>query len=241
MKVRRTPILLVSAIAACASANAASVLINNHSFETPVIAGDNSFQLATTKPSGTFNGWTYVIQTGGGFQDFGIENPGSGQYTGAATTGTPVGADGTNIAWMNQSITGGTVNIFQDVGALLPDTVYTLTVAIGQRLDRVNGAPTISLINAASGTTDPGLFTILNSTTGVSGVAGEFQDFTVTFTTGSGVSGNLFVGASYTGDGTIQASVDNFRLDATAVPEPGSGMLALCGVAAALGYRRRAC
>ncbi len=233
------PTVISLALALASSAQAASVAITNHSFETPAIGSDNTFSLAATKPSGTFNGWSYVIQTGGGFQDFGIENPGSGQYTNAAGSSTPLGADGTNIAWLNQSINGGTVHIFQDVGSLQANTTYTLTVALGQRLDRTNGSTAISLYNGTSGTTDPTLLATLDSTTGVSAVAGSFQDFVVTFTTGSSVSDNLFVGASYTGDGTIQASLDNFRLDATVVPEPGAVVISLASIGGLLLVRRR--
>lgn len=220
------------------SANAASVLINNHSFETPTLAGDAEAGLAT-KPSGTFNGWGYFMATGSSFQDFGIENPNGGAYTGAVGSGTPMGADGTNVVFLNQGISGGIINIFQDVGVLLPNTQYTLTVSIGQRLDRVNGSATIGLINAAFGESNAwATGTLLNSTTAVSSVSGSFQDFTTTFTTGSVVDGNLYIGAQYVGDGTIQASIDNFRLEA--IPEPTSAALLALGALGAL-RRRRAC
>lgn len=216
----------------------ASVSINNHSFETPAVANDGTFTLAPGA-SGTFNGWGWVKTTGSGFQDFGIENQGSGAYTGAAGAGTPLGADGVNNAFLNQSINGGVANIFQDVGLLLPDTTYTLTVAIGQRLDRVNGPVSIGLLNAASGNTDPWATGLTLATkTGVSSIAGSFEDFVVTFTTGSTVSDNLFVGASYLGDGTIQGSVDNFRLTAMPIPEPSALALAAIGGLALLAGRR---
>ena len=68
---------------------------------------------------------------------------------------------------------------------------------------------------------------------------GRFQDFTTTFTTGSSVTGDLYVGAQYVGDGKIQASVDNFRLDASPVPEPGTMALAALGGMSLLFWRRR--
>jgi uncharacterized protein (TIGR03382 family) len=150
-----------------------------------------------------------------------------------------VGALGSNVIFLNQGTPGGTINIFQDVGALAPNTLYTLVVSVGQRLDRVNGAPVIGLINGVAGETDAWINgTILNSTTGVSSVAGSFQDFTVTFTTGATVSNNLYIGAQYTGDGTIQASLDNFRLDASPIPEPAAACLALLGGVTMLRRRR---
>jgi hypothetical protein len=212
------------------NANAASVAINNHSFETPLVANDGTFVVAPGASGADFNGWGWVKTTGGGFQDYGIENQGSGAYTGADGTGTPAGADGINNVFLNQSIDGGVANIFQDVGLLQADTTYTLTLAIGQRLDRVNGSVTFGLINAAAGNLDPWATGLtLATTTGVSSAAGSFQDFTVTFTTGSSVSDNLFIGAQYVGDGTIQGSIDNFRLDAALVPEPSILALAALG------------
>jgi len=219
---------------------ASSVTINDYSFETPNIGSDNTFVTASGASGANFNGWGWVKTTGSGFQDYGIENPGSGEYTGAAGAGTPLGGDGINVCFLNQSINGGVCDIFQDIGVLLPNTTYTLTVAIGQRSDRVNGSAIIGLIDTTSGSTDPwGTGTLLNSVTGVSSVAGMFQDFTTTFTTGSSVTGDLYIGAKYVGDGKIQASVDNFRLDATAVPEPGSLALACMGGAGLLLWRRR--
>src|SRR5690606_14677137 len=106
------------------AADAASMLITNHSFESPVVA-DGSSSLAP-KPAGTFNGWGYTMTVGASFQDFGIENPGGGQYSGAAEAGTASGADGTNTVFLNQGISGGVINTFQSLGALQADTTYTL-------------------------------------------------------------------------------------------------------------------
>ena len=225
--------------AACISVQAAPVTINNYSFETPTLASDGNIVNAPAA-SGTFNSWGYFKTTGSSFQDFGIENPYVANYTGATGSGTPLGADGINDCYLNQGITGGVVNIFQDIAILLPNTTYTLTVAIGQRFDRVNGSATIGLIDTTSGNANPwATGTLLSSITGVSSVNGRFQDFTTTFTTGSSVTGDLYVGAQYVGDGKIQASVDNFRLDASPVPEPGTMALAALGGMSLLFWRRR--
>jgi hypothetical protein len=235
----------LAALTTGASALATSVTIDNFSFETPTIGSDNSFVTASSSP---FNGWGYNKTTGSGFQDFGIENPGAVEYTNAEGAGTPLGAEGTNVAFLNQSIAGGIVNIFQDIGAIQANTTYTLTVAIGQRFDRVNGPATIALFNTASGSGTAGnpftdiSSTLLNSTMGVSSVAGSFQDFTVTFTTGGDVSGDLTIGLQYENGASpndfIQASVDNVRLDATAVPEPGTVAMLLGGAGFLLVWRR---
>lgn len=231
--------LLVAAVAMSINAHADPVSIINFSFEDPVVPDDGTFVLAPGASGTDFHAWGWVKTTGSGFQDYGIENQGSGAYTDSDGSGTPLGGDGINNCFLNQSIDSGIANIFQDVGALQPNTIYTLTVAIGQRLDRVNGSATIGLLNAESGNTDPWATGVtLASTTDVSSIAGSFQDFVTTFTTGSSVSGDLYVGAMYVGDGTIQASLDNFRLDAT-IPEPGTAALAALGGLGLLAWRRR--
>jgi len=241
----RNPFLFLplAALAMSSVAQAIPVVVNNFSFETPSIASDGNFVVATGATG--FDGWGYNKTTGSGFQDFGIENPSSAEYAGASGAGTPSGADGTNVAFLNQSIVGGITNIFQDVGTLQPNTKYTLTIAVGQRLDRTNGSLDIALFNTAAGSGLTGnpftdvTSTLLNSTTGVSSVAGTFQDFSVIYTTGSIVTGDLTVGAQYTADGTVQASLDNVRLDATAVPvpEPGSIPTLLGAFGIFLGFR----
>jgi hypothetical protein len=229
---------VVLAVTSVSHAN--PVAINNHSFEDPTIS-DGAF--VTSGPgTGTLNSWSFAVDNGGSFEDFGIENPGGGAYTGATGAGTPAGADGINVAFLNQDNEGLVTTVFQNVGALQANTVYTLTVAIGQRLDRVNGPVEIALLNAATGATDVfATGTILNSTTGVSGTNGAFEDFTATFATGALVSNDLYIGARFleTADNFIQGSVDNFRLDATAVPEPTSFLMVGSALGSVLLFSRK--
>ncbi len=111
----------------------------------------------------------------------------------------------------NPGTTGG---IFQDVGALQPYTTYTLTVAIGSRADRINSPGIISLLN---GTNNNG--TLLATTGGIPIDQNTWQDYSVTFTTGASVSGDLTIELSVTGNGsTVQADFDNVRLSSTGLP-----------------------
>lgn len=211
-------------LALFATANAASATIVNHSFEDPILSGDGSANVAP-REGGAYSGWGFYKSPGGGAQCFGIENASGCAYNGAGGSSAPAGADGSNVVFLNYEL-GGETNIFQSVGALLPHIRYTPTVAIGQRLDRENGAATIALIHAAAGSGDAwGAGSILSRVTGVSTVKGDFQDFTVSVTTGATVADELFIGVRYVGDGRIQARVDNFRLDAQLVPEPGAAAL----------------
>jgi hypothetical protein len=240
MKLTSKLALTLASAAAVISAHGASVLINNHSFETPVRATDGLFSVSGSG-TGVFNSWNYVVQNGGSFEDFGIENPGAGAYTGATGNSTPSGADGINVAFLNQDNSGLFAGIFQNVGTLQANTQYTMTIAIGQRLDRTNGSIEFGLYGGATGATDIWASgTALSTATNVSSTAGSFQDFVVTFTTGAIVSNDLYVGARYTETGAnlIQASLDNVRLDATLVPEPSMALLGGLGMLGLLRRRR---
>ncbi|HEY1788633.1 MAG TPA: hypothetical protein VGJ73_10780, partial [Verrucomicrobiae bacterium] len=114
------------------------------------------------------------------------------------------------INMFNPSVTGG---IYQDVGALQPNVTYMLTVAMGSRADRENSPGIISLIN---GVNNGG--TVLASGGGLPVAQNNWQDYIVTFSTGSSVSGDLTVGLSVLGNGTtIQADFDNVRLSMTPI------------------------
>ena len=183
------------------------ITVNNFSFEANVasVGGD-----VTSVPTG----WTAFNEAGS--SDIGSENSGGTQYTVNNPLAAP--ADGNQYCYINMfnpSVTGG---IYQDVGALQPNTTYTLTVAIGSRADRINSPGIISLVNGAD---DTG--TVLASGGGLPGTQNTWQDYTVNFTTGASVSGDLTIVLSVLGNGTtIQADFDNVQLTALqrSVPEP---------------------
>jgi hypothetical protein len=97
----------------------------------------------------------------------------------------------------------------QDVGALLPNTTYTLTVAYGIPMSSA-GAGWLELYSTAGAG-------LLATNKGFSGVSGTFVDRSVSYTTGSGVSGDLIITLSSLGNET---HYDNVRLDAITIPEP---------------------
>jgi hypothetical protein len=184
------------------------VPVSNPSFEVNVASG--SGQLVSSVPTG----WTAFNEAGG--SDIGSQWAGdnNGNYDYTVNNPLAAPADGNQYCYVNMfnpSVTGG---IYQDVGALQPNTTYNLTVAIGSRNDRINSPGIISLIN---GINNNG--TVLASTNGLPATQNTWQNYTVSFTTGSAVSGDLTIVLSVLGNGTtIQADFDNVRL--TVAPFP---------------------
>jgi len=184
-----------------------AVPINNFSFEQDVTPTAN-----TIVPTG----WT-------GYYD-GQNNTFIGSQATAAAQFLYVNNDGTGAA---------TDGIYQNVGVLLADTTYTLTVAVGSRLDwspGPNGQGTLSLLNG----TDQTGAVLASTTSSVASQTGTFTDYSATFTTSGSVSGDLIVDLSVVGTpGTFtQGDFDNVELTASTVPEPGA--LALLGGGLAL-------
>ena len=119
------------------------------------------------------------------------------------------------IAYTN----GGTLS--QELVPLAPDTTYTLSVDVGDRLDGTSGDYTISLVDGS---------TVLCSYSGDSDTIapGTFADETCSFSTGATVpSGDLTILLSGDGDAATQADF----ADVTVVtPEPTSLALLASGL-----------
>lgn len=225
---------LTLGLAIFAATSAASMVLTptahaallNFSFENDVVPNSGTL---TTVPTN----WTAYNQAAGG--DIGVEHPGPGNPLFTPNNPLAAPADGNQFLYVNifnGNLTGG---VYQDTGILLANTAYTLTVAIGSRADRINSPGIISLYN---GTDTTG--TLLASGGGLPATQNTFQDYSVTFTTGATVTGDLTVGLSVVGAGTIQADFDNVRLTTAAVPEPSTVALCLLGGLGVAGraYRR---
>jgi len=170
-----------------------------------------SFELDATSPGGVVptvpTGWTAFNE--GGNADIGSQNAGGIDYTVYNPLAAP--AAGNQYCYINMFDPATTGGIYQDTGPLQANTVYTLTVAIGSRADRNNSVGIISLIN---GTDNTG--TMLANDGGVPPAQNTWRDYSVTFTTGASVSGDLTIQLSVPGNGTtIQADFDNVRLSKT--------------------------
>jgi hypothetical protein len=128
-------------------------------------------------------------------------------------------ADGTNFFAINEGPSDPTGGIYQEYDALKPNTIYTLTVAVGYRADNgpVAGQWSPGIISLINGDNNNGA--VLASTSGIGSVPGAWQDFTVTYTTGASVSGDITAELACAPAGTYQANFDNVRL--TLTPAPG--------------------
>jgi hypothetical protein len=175
---------------------------------------NGSFENDATPPGTTVgafpSGWIGFNE--GEVAGIGSQNAGGVDYTINNPLAAPAAGDQyCYINMYNPSVTGG---IYQDVGPLQSNTIYTLTVAIGSRADRINSPGIISLINGINN-----FGTILATTGGVPAKQNTWQNYTVTFTTGTSVSGDLTLELSVIGNATsIQADFDNVRVTAVSVP-----------------------
>jgi hypothetical protein len=191
--------------------SAGPILITNSGFEADSLA-NGAFT------SGTITGWVCVSGT------CGVYNPTTAQFTPDNPLAAPAG--GVNVAYSNggaiTQLTGATVQ----AGA-----TYTLTAAVGQRLDTAFPGYVVELF------TPLGTLASSNSPTPASGF---FLNSTAVYTaptSGAQIGQAISVRLSSVG---VQTVFDNVSLDASAVPEPGTLSMLLIGFGAvAAGIRRK--
>jgi hypothetical protein len=191
--------VLVSLASGSASSLAAAVAIDNPSFEDPA-------QASGAYAPGAPTGWS-----GGG----GVWNPAGGVLG-------PV-PDGNQIGFLNAGANGTITQTLPNT--LLPNTIYTLSIAVGGRTDGSNPG-TDYAISLLAGST------VLASMTPVIPPTGSWTTLTATYTT----TGTVLPGSLQLSIGTQagQLDFDNVKLNATPVPEPAlygvAGCLLLFGV-----------
>jgi hypothetical protein len=130
--------------------------------------------------------------------------------------------DGSIVAYTN----GGALMQTLTGISLLPNSVYTLSVDVGRRLDVTAANYSLSLLDGSN------VFCTSGSTSNGSITAGTFADITLTCATGATVPAGL-LGIELAGDGT-QLDFDNVQLDVTAstvsAPEPSALALTSVGL-----------
>jgi hypothetical protein len=194
------------------SAQVVVIPVQNASFELNSL-GVNSYT------NNAITDWTIdgSANFGAGVQSFTTAS-----FSSAQPLASP--ADGSQAAYVAHGD-----KIYQDVGTLLANTTYTLTLAVGQRIETANqGGGIFKLIN---GTTDLG--TVLATSTLSLPTAGTFTSQSITFTSGATVSGDLTIALFQTSG--AQVVFDNVQLTALSVPEPQWWMLQLMGMISFLG------
>jgi hypothetical protein len=215
----------------------------NTSYSFNAVAGSNTYQVIITNYAGAVTSSVATVFSATNFvtvNNFSFENGTGSGYTPASWTAfnyswsavvdetggnyptyDPLAApaQGNNFFACNTGPGQPTSGIYQDVGALLPNTTYTLTVAIGySQASPVSGqstwsSGTIALIN---GTNENG--TVLATTNGIADSPGTWQDFSATVSTGPSVSGDLVVELAVPPAATWQAQFDNVQLIKAAAP-----------------------
>jgi hypothetical protein len=198
-----------------------SVSVNNFSFENGAKTGGSGQSIPVQWSD--FNNANYSGVGNGGWTDHNPLDP---------------TADSNNCFQINEGSGGPTGGIYQDVGPLQPNTVYTLKVALGRRNDFTAGSGLGSpgIISLINGTSNTGILLVANS--GIPATPGVFQDYTATYITGPSVSGDLTIELSVVGASTYQANFDNVRLTKAAItfnapifgaPKVSGGNLILTG------------
>jgi hypothetical protein len=130
-------------------------------------------------------------------------------------------------------------SLYQDVGALVPNTTYSLTVYTG--FSNAYSSGEFGVLQLVNGTSDTG--TVLNSLTYTPSTVWPyaFENVNLTYTTGSTVSGDLtlVLGVAAPAGGDF-IGFNNVQLTATPVPAPATiGLFALGGIGLLLIGRRR--
>jgi hypothetical protein len=216
---------VAAALALGTSAQAATILVGEHSFEGAKALGGWPGSVAGADKSTTSEPAPWVASN---VNSFGSGWTSASQYT----TGIP---DGDIYAYAN---TVGTLS--QTLAATLQaDTSYTLTVAVGWRADLPGfGFPTFPGYGIelwAGGTKLTSTYSTNQGGTGASPTGGQWIDVIATYTSPASVTADALQIRLIGYD--IQTNYDNVRLDGTLIPEPSAA--ALLGLGGLLMLRRR--
>ncbi len=215
-----------------AAAEATPLVVANASFESPALADGTAISSSSvTFASQGGYGWVYDPNSS-------IINPDASEFTGAAGSGTPLGADGPQVTDVARvSGFGGIIQVLaggdgivgnSDDPLVSASTVYLLTVSVGHSLLRPNFGGYDLQLFARNGVQDTIIAQITDA--GAAIVPGTFSDVGL-FLDSSNLSPSVYGQAlgirlqPQSSSGTVQ--FDNVRLEA--VPEPASWTLLFVG------------
>ena len=218
----------------CLAVVASSAVFSAAAFATPIAVTSYSFDVGVPQdgnPATQADGDDYV-----GALPTGWTGPGGvlttrpNSYFDDKLADSPDLTDTDENAWSN----GGT---FAQVlsATLQANSVYTLTVDVGDRTDTPFPAVTLGL---GTGNTNGQNMLTPSTTVNPAPADGGWATWTSTFTTGAAPAGLGQPLRIELVSGGIQAQFDNVRLDV--VPEPTAAALLAGGALAVLGRRRRA-
>jgi len=216
-----------------AQVQAAPIFVPNSSFESPILAdGEVVFLIP---------GWTY---SGSGAHQAGVYNHIDASFLGATGGNLPAPALGAQSAFLHTGGAAGVGMRTMPLTTILPNTTYTLTAALGVRLDFPSGSGPGQGFAQLNFYADGQPFNaIVDLNINVSTIArGTFIDFSISFTTGAtgGIIGQgLYPLIGYNHDGNAGVQVDNVRLDATAIPGPSAAAVLLSVSLLTMNRRRR--
>ena len=201
---------------------AATVL--NPNFENPTLANDGDFNGEDADTS-----W---IHFAGGGPGGGVYNPPEEFFTNASGTGTPTGANGTNVYSTNAGTTlDSYFGAYQEITdtQLTGGTTYTLTVAVGDYKTLTPGNWHLAISTSSM---NLGTYLIDLSGSASSLTNDQFKDFSVSYAaTGSesqiGENLKITFWGQNDGGGEEYVPFDNVRVDV--VPEPSTALLGILG------------
>ena len=236
-------ISVVALVMQIQSSEADVVTIANASFESPVLS-DGIFVSSPSLASQGGHGWT----TGEG-----LYNPPSNTYLNAGGNGTPTGADGSQVGFVNGPV-GGLVQSLvgldgiggnSDDPLLTPQTTYTLTASVGRRL--IGNQYGLDVFGGYELRMLAGMTVIGTATDAALQTEGVFLDRMLVVDSSTldqaliGQPLSIQLRIAQTPNGGV-TDFDNVRLDAdfAPVPEPSTFGLMTLGLAEwCLGTRRR--
>ena len=232
MKFRSFSTIFAALLLGAGLSQAATITVLNHSFEGGSTgSGGNISKPPWVRSNGDGSSNTIPIQQISGLPA-GRVDP------------NPDGSDSTHYTNNNT-----TDNIYQVLATTLQaNTIYTLTVDVGDRTDLTAQAGAIRLgyVSASpTSTNDYGLnlltATVINDTVPVNGAGASdgWETWQSTFTTGATPTGlGQQLRIELVSFGGVQTLWDNVRLDGTAIPEPSTALLGVFGGLLLLRRRR---